>query len=360
MDDGVQYLSTAANWLSGNGFSTNALIYEPHFQGVLPAPQTVWPPGLPFLQAMVSMTGIELKAAALLINLSANVLSALFVYLILRRCRTGTLFAITSAVIYYVAAPSWMFAAALISEPLFTLFLLASVYYLPDEDGRQAERWLLSGLLLAASIFTRYSAVFGAAAIVIALFLLLIIRARRDGLVYFTKGVKGLALFGFLPALAFALLLYRTRVLTGTVERRTGVIESKTVAETFIRLAEEASVLTGFRDGMIFRNDIDTWMFFLFVLLVVVAVATAVIVLVANRTNTTLEPITFRLSVMSIMLTHAMVFVGYLLYSSLSDTPLNITSRYLYQVYPGLLIVMFLLVASVFVHASGKVISVYR
>lgn len=360
MDDGVQYMSTAANWLQGNGFATNALIYEPHFQNVLPAPQTVWPPALPLLQALVASTGIELQSSALLVNLLANTLSTFVVYLILRRCCTGITFAITCAMIYYLTASSWLFATALISEPLFTVLLLTAVYCLPPADNDQSVRWVLAGLLIAASIYTRYSAVFAAAAIVMALFFLSVIRSRRDGSASLLTSLKGLALFSVFPALAFVLLLLRTRQLSGTVERRTGIIESKSVADTFLLFAEELSVLTGFRDGLIFRNDVDAWMFVLCIFLTLMVVMTAVIILVSNRSPTAVKAKTFRPTVITIMLTHAFAFCGYLVYSSLSDTALNITSRYLYQIYPGLLIVMFLLVASVFEQAGSLVLSVYR
>ena len=48
MNDGVQYLSTAKNMANGHGITTDTLAFGPHFQGRIPGPQTMWPPGYPY------------------------------------------------------------------------------------------------------------------------------------------------------------------------------------------------------------------------------------------------------------------------------------------------------------------------
>ncbi len=104
VNDGVQQLSTARNWLQGNGFSTDALIYAPHFQGVIPAPQTVWPPGYAFAFAVVSLSGLPLEWAAFLLNIVTHALTAVLVHFILGRMGETRRFSMSAALLFYLMA----------------------------------------------------------------------------------------------------------------------------------------------------------------------------------------------------------------------------------------------------------------
>ncbi len=342
MDDGVQYLSSAANWLAGNGFSTNALIYEPHFQGKFPAPQTVWPPGLPALQVLLSYAGIELKSATLLINLLVNLLAALVVYLILKKCEVETIFAIACALIFYLTARSWVYIFALISEPLFSFLILAALYCLPASNETKLRAYFVAGLFVAASIYTRYSGVLVAASFTAAIFFLSIVSAGfSPGSVLSVKTIKRLVLFSSAPILAFVSLLLRTQQLTGGVERRTGVLEGNSFYVAIESLIRETSELIGFRIGFVYRGDLTFVMFVIFLLILVSIFILAMIIEVKRyRTTTAAMHLTFRSTVIACSLLHAVVFVSYLIYANLTDTPINITPRYLYQVYPGLFVIV--------------------
>jgi len=118
-NDGVQYLSTATNWLQNKGFSTNALMYGPHFQGEFPGPQTVWPPGYPFVLALGGLLGIDLITTGLIVNLTTHALASLLIVLILRRMRVDTGFSIVCGVLFYGMAIPWSFARGIITEPLY-------------------------------------------------------------------------------------------------------------------------------------------------------------------------------------------------------------------------------------------------
>lgn len=347
-DDGVQYLSTAANWLWGNGLSTNALIYDPHFQGKLPAPQTVWTPGFPLLVALSGSVGFELATAALLLNLCLNALSAIFFYLILKRCAIKSTFAAISASLFYFTAFPWYFAAAIMSEPLFTCLVLASIYCLPNPDDPRLRCWIFSGVLLAASIATRYSGVFVAASFGMGLYCLFVYQSRMHDKFRITHKLTGLLLCLMFPVATFGLLILRTRMLSGSSERRTGVIEAKSAFDTLWQYFEQASVLTGFKDGLLFTGDVDTWMFFIFL-----GVCLCISIAFFTRrcevpTKATVESvITFRSTTVAVLLAHIITFSAYLIYSSLTDTALSITYRYLYQIYPAVFIIMCLIIATV-------------
>ena len=352
MNDGIQYLSTATNWLQGQGFSTNALIYNPHFQGELPAPQTVWPPGLSMLQVVAGGIGIDLQVATLAINLFTTALSGVLVFLILRRCGSGQVFSLCCAALFYFSSTSWHLAVALLSEPLFTCLILSALYYLPSTARPHMGRWALCGLFIAACIVVRYSGVFTAAAFGVALTLVLLLnRNYRDQSLWqkFWKLVLLLAL----PVIAFAALMLRTHYLVGTIDRNTGIGDIKTLGETIKRFAEEVSMLTGFRDGWFFSGDVDTWLFFVFVFLIAVISLVALLLSVGTQrqrqsaiyASESNSPDCYTITVVSVVIAHAAAFGGYLAWCSMSNSPLNVTPRYLYQIYPGLFILFCLIVS---------------
>lgn len=361
MNDGIQYLSTAGNWLSGQGFSTNALTYNPHFQGRLPAPQTVWPPGLPALQVLLGSIGIPLQTAALLINFIATALSALFVYLILTRCKISALAAAVSAALFYFSTTAWHLALALLSEPLFTCLVLAALYTIPSTTKHSLWSWVLCGILIGASITVRYSGVFTAAAFGLGLGGMLLFTQTFSHLSRSDK-LWRLCLFATMPALAFGGLMLRTQSLVGSITRDTGVGTGKSIIETIKQFAEQASVMTGFRDGWLFSGDADTWLFFVFIFLIAVAALLSTGALWSVTTSQSSDGrSTAALSsdqssppsldsywstVLVITVLHAAAFGGYLAWCSLGSSPLNVTSRYLFQIYPGLFVAFCIIVGS--------------
>lgn len=367
MNDGIQYLSTAGNWLLGQGFSTNALTYNPHFQGQLPAPQTVWPPGLPALQVALGSIGVPLQTAALLINFVATAMSALFVYLILTRCKVSALAAAVSAALFYFSTSSWHLALALLSEPLFTCLVLAALYTIPSTAKHGLWSWVLCGTLIGASITVRYSGVFTAAAFGVGLAAMLLF-TRAFSHLSWTRKFGRLCLYAVMPVLAFGGLMLRTQSLVGSINRDTGVGTSKSVIDTIKQFAEQASVMTGFRDGWLFSGDADTWLFFAFIFLTGIAVLLSVWVLWTfnsvqsdNGQSTAHLPSSqpplpaadsYTSAVLAITILHAAAFGGYLAWCSLSSSPLNITSRYLFQIYPGLFVAFSIIVGSALTTAA--------
>lgn len=352
-NDGLQYLSTASNWLSGEGFSTNALIYDPHFQGRLPAYQTVWPIAFPFLIGVVSSLGLDLYAAGLLINILCHALSAWLVYLILRRCQVGRLFGLSCALLFYFTTIGWYYTVSILSESLFTCLILGAVLCLPDRDGRQAGRLAISGLLIAACIWVRLSGIFTAFSFGAALFCLFLYESRQMDWVGYRSKIGGIVLFSVFPVAGFAVWLLRTQYLIGDIKRNTGVGEAHSLLSVVGKVAEEGAILLGFRDGLIFSSDVDKWLFILFTLLALCIVITAFVLAISKPGQKRGVP-GYKVTLSFVLLTHAVVFCGYLAYSRVTTVPLDFMARYLYQVYPGLFILFCLLVVFVFDEASRR------
>ena len=130
-NDGIQYLSTAGNWLAGNGFSTNTLTYAPHFQGKFPAAQTVWPNGYPFAIALLIKSGMDAPVAVLTLNHAAHALASLVMWLLLQKMGITRLFASVCTLVFYSTCMPWAYVSGGMTEPVFTTLLLAALLFLP-------------------------------------------------------------------------------------------------------------------------------------------------------------------------------------------------------------------------------------
>ncbi len=334
-NDGVQYLSTAANWLQGNGFSTDALIYTPHFQGVFPAPQTVWPPGYPLAVGIAGLSGLELPVAALVLNLITHLLATITMYLVFRRMGIGRSSATILAFLFYVMAMPWSFVSGLITEPVFTTLILAVLLFLPIPQRSNLAMWILCGTVVAMCIYVRYSAVLYSASVSagLSLYILIYVRPRfKDFVVLCGK----IALLTVIPLLAFSHLMYRTHALIGTLDRYSGSRTPETLISTLRLWVVNSAELLGFSAGQFLSQKHYTTLFFVFTCLVLLITLLYLWFTVGNARNNQNNRTTdfVRVSTL-VILCHGLFLFLYLSASSMSETPLEIVNRYLYQIYCG-------------------------
>ena len=331
-NDGIQYLSTARNWLAGNGFSTNALIYAPHFQGEFPAVQTVWPPGYPLVIALFSKLGMDLHQSALAVNLLMHAMASLVILLILRRLEVTSTFAILSAFAFYLMSIPWAYASALLTEPLFTTLLLAALLFLPDIKRSNLAVWVLCGVVIAAGIYVRYSTVFLALGTGIGIFICLIAHQRKP-MAGFVKSNFKLALLIAIPAIAFLHLMFRTYTFIGTLYRYSGSKTPESLASTVYLWFAKASELLGFTSSSLLPGSVSK---ITFVVLVAIAVITTAVFLFQKRASNSEKARLYFQTLSLVACAHAIALILYLTVNSMSSTPLEILPRYVYQIYPGL------------------------
>lgn len=354
-NDGVQYLSTAENWLTGNGFSTDALIYAPHFQGDLPAIQTVWPPGYPFAISMTSLLGFDLEITMLILNLIMHATAALVIWRIFLKMGMEKFFAATCAFAFYFMALPWAYASAGMTEPLFTTLLLLGMLFLPVPNKSNLFYWIACGLFLTASIFVRYSSVFAAFGTGVGIFAYMALYERKS----FAAPVKpafNLAMLVALPTIGFGYLMYRTYIFIGTLDRYSGSKTPETVASTAKRWLAKSSELIGFTTADPANGLIVVFWFLIFSLLVA-----GIISVFLYGDNNYLKPSSKvnkadYLRLFTLVATfHCLSLVVYLSINSVRSSPLEIITRYLYQIYPSLYALFCYMLYSLFkYYNSGK------
>jgi len=344
-NDGVQYLSTAFNWLEGRGLSTNALMYKPHFQGYLPAPQTVWPPGYPLLIALTSLLGMHTQTAALLLNLIFLVASALLTFVILRRCYIKFSRAMFCTVIFYFTALPWIYSFGLLTEPVFSTLILATIAVLPDPEKDRIWPWLVSGILLALVVSVRYSGVFFAMGVGAGIFSYLAIVFRHDTKRFF-RGVTLLGMLISISVACFVALRYRAYLLTGTFRRETGSVEPPDgLTETFMQIAWQSRRLLGFIEGGIESTVVIKIMTVIFAVLLIYVFVQSIYVVIRS-TNKSVKTGRGQHRVMYFAIFgHTVVFIIYFSITSVITSTVELNDRYIYQIYPGLYILFCVLVS---------------
>ena len=334
-NDGVQYLSTASNWLKGNGFSTDALIYTPHFQGQIPAAQTVWPPGYPFAIAISTLSGLDLQQSALALNLLGHALARYLVFQILLNLTVTRGFAFITACLFYITAIPWHYTLGLVTEPIFTVLTLAIILLLSKPANNQSFRYLMCGLLAAAAVYTRYSAILFAFSVGLVFLIVTLFEGRRSNRPTLSSLLK-LMLISLPPVLAWMQLMIRNKQLTGNLQRETGYDMPNTLASTLkLWIGHTADVL-GFSAGGLYNHTAGLVLYAVLVLIILI-VSLYAMKSIAN--DSTWRPSSVIIP-LSIIVTHSLTFIAYLSYCELSSSPLNITTRYVYQIYPGLFILV--------------------
>jgi len=335
LNDGVQYMSTASNFLQGLGFSTNALIYDAHYQGVVPAPQTVWPLGYPILISMGAALGLSLEHSALLINLIAQILSAGFIGIILVRCGATRLAAIIAATAYCLLINPWHYTLALMADPIMNMCMLAVLALLPASAENRRGMWILCGLFTALAISTRYSAVLFAAAVMLGLFfrhghvLLLNNTARR-------KGFLNLFLYASLPIALFVVLMLRNKKIIGSFLPNNGFDESMSLVGTVGKFVSVFMSFLGF-DSTILPATVNKVLFLIILLLIILSIAVALYVSVVKRGGINYyKPDGYIELLLMVIAINSILFIVYFAYKTLTIGYPQLLPRYFLQLFTGL------------------------
>ena len=172
-NDGAQYLSVVKNFLDGKGFSTSILYYDAHYRlGTMPVPQTVFPPGYPFLAGLISMLGISPRYALSLLSFICLNLIPIILYQILRLSghKQGTCLILSCVWFPFVIV--WLGVFAGMTEMSYILCTLISLRCIIQSERNMRKVWiLLSGAFAALAFTIRYAGIFYIISLILFFFL---------------------------------------------------------------------------------------------------------------------------------------------------------------------------------------------
>lgn len=210
--DAAQYLNVARNLLDGSGLSSSLVYYEEQLiQERMPAPQTVFPPGMPLVMTPLLAIGLDPADAAHLAGVLSFCATGLLIAWLLRRLGVGPLVTLAGTLVWYVQGTAWANVVIGRTETLFTLLVfLAAVVIVTAE--RRLLRYLLAGALAAAAVLVRYQGIF----FVIALGLWCAWTLWRVPIQERTRFIGRAVALLSLPCLTTAFLVVRNLALVGS------------------------------------------------------------------------------------------------------------------------------------------------
>jgi 4-amino-4-deoxy-L-arabinose transferase-like glycosyltransferase len=170
-NDGYQYLSVASNAKAGHIGYTSLVHFDAERRfGTIPAPMVTFPSGFPLLVAAVGELGLDLRQAALSLNLLAELGVVLCLFWAGRRLQWSDWACCLLSGCYALNTAALSAATAVMTEPVSTLLITAGVCLLlvdADEMARRGSttglpwrRVIGAGLLIGLAYYVRYAALF--------------------------------------------------------------------------------------------------------------------------------------------------------------------------------------------------------
>jgi hypothetical protein len=209
--DAAQYLSTARNVANGQGLTSDLVYYDEQYAfGSLPAPQTVFPPGLPILLAPLLAVGFEPGWASFAAGAASLALTGLILGIWLIRLKVTAPLVLLGVASWFCLALASVNVLLGLSEVVFTALSTAAVFVILSR-GSGGWRLLIGGALAAAAVSVRYQSIFFLVAL--ALWGCFFALTRSEGRLL-PAGRTVMAILA-LPALVAAAVVGRNIVLIG-------------------------------------------------------------------------------------------------------------------------------------------------
>ena len=325
--DSVIYLSTALNFLAGEGWRD--------FKG---EPLTMWPPLIPLLLAASSWVGIDPLATTRWVNAAAFGLTILVAGCWLRSHLRSQWLTLAATAIIAVSLPLGYWASSLQTETLFFLFTLLALMQLASFLSRRTDAPLWwAAIFTGLAAITRYPGV----VLIGTGVLLLLPRAR----------LRQTLVFGAVSSLPLLAVLVRNWAATGHLTRAAGHRTEPTGQSLADGLRQIVEV---FHEWLVPRHTPDGFAYLLWLAVTAVVLASAAVILRASR-----RPDPDALGPALPFGAFTVLYLAFMVATVPFTVRQGIDSRYLMPIYvPLLLVAALLLDRSLSIKASGRMVAV--
>lgn len=294
---------------------------------------------------------MPLHQAALFINLVLHFVGAVLMLLIFLRWKIHFLIALLFTAAFYITATPWTYSLALLSEPAFNAWILASILLLPNPEKGRLWLWLASGFFIALCVSTRYTGVFYALGVGLGTFIYCF-RTDRFNRGWCIRCVGLVALQQSLAIFIFVYLQYRTYSLIGTLERQAGLKAPDSLMLTLRKVVWHLHELAGFTQEGLLPFMLNKLLFIIFALVFLWLLVNVFRINTKVRKNTKTNGDGFARLACYVILGHSAVFALFFAITSMGSNNFDLSHRYLYQIYPGLYILFCASVVKAYRNAS--------
>ncbi len=255
-NDSTQYLVGAESLRNGEGFSTRILFFDEHYtSGEVPAPQTVWPPGLSILIVAFDLVGVDMEDGARIISAIAYILLIAGVYFLVFALTNSIAISVLASVWQLLVVDMWRYSGGIGSDIIFTaistwcilIYASAMKKSFKNEQSISIPYSTLALMSLVAGIgfCFRYTSVFLIAWIMLLIFIEFVRGIRSDPSSWLKQFFYS-ALAALPSLLCFIFLVARNLIISGSIKGG----NTKVVYNSIIDLAVETVrsfviVLTG-------------------------------------------------------------------------------------------------------------------
>ncbi len=286
-NDSVQYIAGSDSFASGMGYATPVLYFDEHFRsGLMPAPQTVWPPGYPAMMSLLHWLGITSLEAGTAVSLVSFALLVSLVFLLTARL-TGSMPAAGLAALWqFGLSEYWCYTGIVNSDMPYTAFSLVVFLFLAKP--RSFVSLALASLTAGVCFSIRYVGIFLLATVAVLTLHMVweLFKQRR----LMSSALSLLAASpGFLIAGA---IMLRNLMLTGTLTGGNSKEASRALTDLFSVTAKSLiDVITGVTSQEFARGAVTSLLAAAALLLFCILLMTTSIALAANQRSIRRSPL---------------------------------------------------------------------
>ena len=170
-NDATQYLNGAISVLNDSEYSTKNLYFDEHYtSGVVPTPQTVWPPGLSLSIAALASLGVSPEDGGQLLSVSCYLALALFTGLAVWYLTKSSLAMLIASVWFLSISQFWYHSVGIGSDLIFATAFTAAILLYVAQSFPRSQPYMTAGisfralawisLIAGVSFLFRYAGVF--------------------------------------------------------------------------------------------------------------------------------------------------------------------------------------------------------
>ena len=265
--DTAVYISVAKNILKGKGFSTSIIYYdEDRLTGKIPAPETVFPNGYPFLISLVMMLGVSPAYSAFIICIVCFNLIGIELYLISKKFNYSNILYIFIIVSWFFSTYIWYYVLSCLSELSFIFFTTTSTYLLLLNELKNSKIYVFYSSIAAALSYTiRYVGIFFILSLIIYFIYKYLKNRNRDSL-------TNIIIISLIPTVSVVATIVRNYLVVGSIRGSSRYLPESTISDTIYAIYSAFCGFSGFSKKALFSLDIPSLLIalsvFIFVFLV--------------------------------------------------------------------------------------------